>query len=267
MRHWSKIAATAFMAGICLSAIAQAGDPETLRLDIKGKPSLFDGSSGTFMHDARAKPADDDIEDVHYRYWRGYWRGYYGTGYYLPRLYAFRAGYWNGYFNGGYYSYYPCYYYYPTVQYYYAPPVYSSYVTYYYPCSDSVISAAPTITLSKPRMPEADEPPVALPEPPPVSGEPAPRRTQPMQPAETIYPYDGPAKPRSTTPSYRYDGGPSQVVPMPTGAPSKTPSPKIDPKDGRLVSIPAAKKIAYPAYGDYRRSERPKDDVLTVKRD
>jgi hypothetical protein len=231
----------------CLSLAAHAGDVDTLRLDLKGKSMM---SAGEFSHAARAVPTDDDIEDVHFRYWRGYNRGYYGTGYYLPRLYAFRSGYWDGYYGGGYSSYYPRYYSYPTVRYYY-PPVYSSYVTYYYPCSDSTVISTPTITLSKPRMPEADEPPAA-----------EPRRAQPMAPADGAYPYDGPAKPM-----YRYNGDPITPVPMPAGSPKSTPQ-KIDPKDGRLVSIPATtKKIAYPAYGDHRRVEKPKDDVLTVKRD
>src|SRR5262245_907552 len=95
--RWGAIAVGAVFA---LSPTARAGD-DTFRLDLR-KPAASStgaggvGAAGVFSHDARAMPTDDDLEDVHLRYWRGYARGYHGFNYYLPRFYAYRSGYYAG---------------------------------------------------------------------------------------------------------------------------------------------------------------------------
>src|SRR5579859_8197906 len=129
-----------------LSGSAIAGD-DTMRLDMKKSASvtLTGGAAGQgqFTHDARAKPTEDDVEDVFFGYRRGFNRGFSGYGYFGPRFYPFRAGYGAGYFASSFYypSYYGFYrpYYYPSYYGFYRPYYYPSYyysapVAYYYPC-------------------------------------------------------------------------------------------------------------------------------------
>jgi hypothetical protein len=74
----------------------------------------------------------------------------------------------------------------------------------------------------------------------------------PLAPNGREYPYDGPP---AKTPSYRYDGGPANPVPMPVEPAPKTKdaTPKINPADGRIVKMqPAPKKYSYAAYGQNR---------------
>src|SRR5207253_8535213 len=74
-----------------------------------------------------------------------------------------------------------------------------------------------------------------LPPPRPVGGNenlPPPRRVVPPQ-------------------TFPYDGAPQVPVPMPRPDPASKVQPPADtPDDGKVVSLPAKDKLAYPAYGD-----------------
>jgi hypothetical protein len=153
--------------------------------------------------------------------YRGYYGGYrnYGYGY---------RGYYGGY-RPGYYSYYPRYYsYYPRYSYgyyggYYGSGYYGG--SYYYP---SAGAAAPVVSLEITRGPAfRDDAPDAQPAPPP----PAPAAVE--------------------EPTYPYDGGPRNPLPMPKADPVPVPDVKT-PVDGHSVSLPAkvASKLTYPAYGE-----------------
>src|SRR5262245_56343897 len=91
----------------------------------------------------------------------------------------------------------------------------------------------------------------------PMPSEPAPktRPSRPMPPPDQL---DGPTGP---PPTYRYDGGPTQRVPMPPpDAGPNTPSPKGGGTSGRIV------KLTYPAYGDNLRKFDAPDGTVVVKK-
>ncbi len=57
--------------------------------------------------------------------------------------------------------------------------------------------------------------------------------------------------PVNTKGTFPYDGGPQIEVPMPRPDPAAKPlPPPTPPEDGKIVSLPAKEKHAYPAYGD-----------------
>src|SRR5260221_270395 len=94
----------AFAVGVLLALGGAVPADDTVRLDLKkSSGSYVDLATSEFSHLGRATTDDADLEDVNFRYSRGYSRGYYGSGYYSPRSYAFRAGYASG-FYGGYYG-------------------------------------------------------------------------------------------------------------------------------------------------------------------
>lgn len=159
-----------------------------------------------------------------YGYGRGYGYGY-GRGYYGRPYYG-----WGGYrpyyssFYARPYSYWPYSYY----NFGYGPYYYYGYPSYYYfidPC------------IGEDRlMPEATRLGTSLDD----------------VVTERLAP---PAKTAPAPGTYRYDGGPRVVVPMPSGesAPTTAPPSPALPRDFRLVSIPAAKTTpAYAAYGEKR---------------
>lgn len=283
--------------GACLVATGVSfADDDTVNLKLKKAPAMSGGigPTGDFVYeDARARADEDDTEDVNLRYRLGYNRGYWGGVQIFPRGYAWRSGYYNGlygypystgfrglfggyrpiwgaayrsHFYGGYYAGfgYPTYYssYYCSTPVYYSSPViysssfyYSSPVVYDYGIS-SATTLAPAKTLKlAPKTTTID--PMAEPEPPAA--------TAPM-------PKQAPA----TRPTYRYDGGPDNPMPQPlppqpgepAPKPSKQPSTKIDPAEGRLVKLPVAtapakKKPTFAAYGEHMR--KADDDELFLK--
>jgi len=169
-----------------------------------------------------------------YRGWGygGYgYRGY-GYGYYRPYV-GIGFGYGYGGYGYGYGGYgYP---YYSGISYYY-PSCYS-YPTYYY--GISYASPAVTYTLGttstttvQPVMPRIID-----------SGD--------VAPSTRVIPNG----------TYPYDGGPTSPVPMP----SKEAAPKV-PSTERFVSIPAAKKYSYAAYGEKPSAQPalPDSDVKTL---
>jgi hypothetical protein len=158
----------------------------------------------------------------HYYGYRPYYGGFYRYGYY-PRVYV------------GVYS----------VPRYYASPVY--YPSYYYTYPSVSISTYYPISHTTPAgsspsfRPNTEQ----LPAPTPVGSEnlPPPRKEVPQG--------------RQTFP---YDGGPQAPVPMPLPDPAGQTKPPADPSDeGKIVSLPAKDKLAYPAYGD-----KPVRDERTV---
>jgi hypothetical protein len=237
---------------LAIGAIAAMARPVSAGDDtfnLKLSPSAAASAAAEFSHDSRAQAGDDDLEDVNLRYRLGYRRGYYGGDYILPRFYAFRSGYYDGYYGSRYYGsyYWPRYYYsrpyyyygsyYPRLAYYTPPIYYSSPVIYsapsvYYSLSSPVPRIPPSAPLNAPRPLEG-----TMPEPEPPMAPTAPR----------LLPEPTPKKQ-----SYRYDGGP-------------VPAPRSDAAQGRLVSLPAAKKYTYPAYGDNRRQSRDPDTTVLVK--
>ncbi|MSU79575.1 MAG: hypothetical protein EXS16_15985 [Gemmataceae bacterium] len=166
----------------------------------------------------------------------GYYGGGYRSGYYSP--YAYNSYYSRSYYSSS--SYYPRSYYSQS----YYSPYYSS---YYYPCAGE---EAPTVALQATSRSTLLAPPQGY-TPPPV------RNVPPMPPAG-----DG---------SFRYDGEPRNIVPMPAPVnvdPVKGPQ-RLVPLDGKLVSfggvspIPTPNprnivgstasstvRISYPAYGE-----------------
>lgn len=173
--------------------------------------------------------------------WGGGYRGYYG-GY---RPYYGWGGYRGGYWGGGYRPYYTGYWggyrpYYYGASYYSYPATTYYYGSYFNPCNDLL-----------------DTPIVRLFE-------------QPQQPATSQY---SPAPQRQES-TFRYDGGPSQTLPMPVAPanPGQMSDPQrpFVPRSGMFVSLPnemtgfvtpvsnvferpASKpNLTYPAYGESR---------------
>jgi hypothetical protein len=203
--------------------------------------------------------------------WGGYYRPFYGH-YHRP---FFGYGGYNGYGYGGYYSYFRPYYY-PSLYYsslayyqpysysysYYQPYYYSSFYNPYFYCSlgdlDDGYSYGNGSTPHSYPSPSTE-----------------PRRYYDEQPRRMPRSEDreSPPPPRDNG-TYRYDGGPSDPVPMPKAEPEPTerpvPAPRT-PAEGRIVSLPGRKpeaktRFAYPAYGekaDY--SAFAKDRTLPLK--
>ena len=279
MSKGMRMTALAVGAGLALGSAASAGD-DTLRLDLKtSKSALKSGavSASAFEPAGRAQLDAEDTEDVNFRYWRGSARASWGGGYVFPRAYAFRAGYYNsgGYYPGNYiaraYSYGPSYYasysapvYYSAPAYYAAPAYYTP--TYYYSssCCYSPIGGTEVIQATTLQSPVQRR--MAEPEEPAYSPRTPARPATPAVPSRE-YQYDGPAAPQTKTPTYRYDGDPAIKAPAPReAAPAPAaPSQKIDPADGRLVKMPAAKKYSFQAYGENRKTQE--GENLLVKKD
>jgi hypothetical protein len=185
----------------------------------------------------------EDTELVHGKYWRGYyggWRGYYGGfrgfygGFYGRPYWGYSARPYYGYYARPYWGFaYARPYYYPryaTFSYgfsYYRPAYY--YGGYYCPISATIeIMPRATVLGTAPAAPSSELPP-------PVPAKPAP-----------------PPGPVPMDRTYPYDGGPANPVPMPQTDPTRRtePPPATVPLEGRLVSVPAKTKYAYPAYGE-----------------
>jgi hypothetical protein len=289
------LGALALGSALLTAALVVASDPDVQRLDLKNSNTAGNGSN--FAFEGRAMPISDDVQDVNLRYWLGYNRGLNGGIYILPRFYAFRAGFWDAYngsppnsapfvvywpsvrasYYGGWYPFYP-----GTIRWgapsFYSygstfgsgAPAYASAGTYpaaapfasdyaqSHPTTQPAYSA-PNVASSAPANPGYTVPVN------PTAGEPAPMPRKKVMPAggqEGAYPYDGPprkAMPPVEPPTYQYDGGPARPVPMPGVAPN----PKLDPADGRVVSL-TGKKAGYAAYGE-KKKEKLEDGVRTVK--
>lgn len=155
---------------------------------------------------------------------------------YRPYSYCWRPAYYGcGFARGcglGYYRSY-CYsapaYYYSAPAYYYSTPYYST--PYYYSRSAPVggfgLNIGNRVSLS-------------------IGGYAQPQRyIEPMtKPQDDRIPNSPPPIPREELGPFPYNGGPTSPVPMPKADP-------INPDRGPLISVPvAAKKIAYPAYGE-----------------
>src|SRR5262249_37737810 len=122
------------------------------------------------------------------------------------------------------------------------------------PANAATLPAAPSRTLAGATGPNYREPAN------PRAGEPAPGSRKPAKPVtggEGASPYAGPPRkpmPPGAPPTYHYDGGPSNPVPMPGVVPN-SPNSKFDPADGRVVSLPSSKKAGYPAYGEQKKAK------------
>jgi hypothetical protein len=234
-----RLAAGALAAVICWNWTAAAHAGDIFRLGLNGEAPTFNlkGDGG----------AQDVLPVWGRRYAAGYYSGYYSGysgayyprwgyygSYYYPRYYgSYYPGYYGAYYPGYYGSYYPGYYsYYPGYygySYYY--PTYYPAITYVSPIGcrpgsqdvpATVLTPGGQVTTDTYKLPAA-----------------APDRMQPV-------PQDG---------TYRYDGGPSNPVPLPRTepAPAGNARPQTVPLDGRPVSLPPAvpkKKYEYLAYGE-----------------
>jgi hypothetical protein len=231
---------TALAAALVLAAGAKVSAQDTVRLvgtgDATVQSLLFDGQA--------------DTEPVYYRGWRGYhgWGGYRGWGYggwghrgwgyagfyrpYIYRPFVYRPYY--GY--RAFYGYAPYFYGYTPYAYnyyspsYYAPPVYSYYVNPY-AADIPVLPGAVVLGTSS-------------------YGQRSVFQTFPKTPQVDLQPL---LPPQSGAGTYHYDGGPSQLTPLPSqdGVPALEPKRPTVPLDGRLVSIPGrTAKHSYPAYGE-----------------
>jgi hypothetical protein len=172
--------------------------------------------------------------------YRPYYGGYFGYRPYYGGYYGYRP-YYNNFYYGGYRPYYGGFAYsYPRYAVSYASP---------YWC-DVAGAAAPAVSLAI--RPVSIEVPLAQANPP-ATTLPAPRRIEPQA---------LPAEPQPVAPAaddqrtFPYDGGPGNPVPQPrrdATPPPPQPQPGLVPTEGTPVSIPgAARKYAYPAYGEDR---------------
>lgn len=141
---------------------------------------------------------------------RGYYGGYYGYRPYVGIGIGYGGYYGGGYYGGGYYGGYSSYY-----SPYYVTP------SYYYGCSNTVVTTAPTVTLSQAGYQA-----------------PAPSTYQPSyQPQPTPMPMPQP----QGNGTFDYNGNPRSTVPMPEVndvGPAASPKRPTMPFDGRLVSMP-----------------------------
>lgn len=159
----------------------------------------------------------------YYGYRGGWGHGYGHRGYYGGFAYGGR-GYYGGYYGGGYYGggYYGGYRPYVGVYSSYYSPYYVT-PSYYYGCSDSVVMATPTVTLSQ----------AAFQAPTPQTYQPS-NQPQPSNPPKRT-----PAPQGNGT--FEYNGNPRNTVPMPEvndAGPASSPKRPTMPFDGRLVSLP-----------------------------
>jgi hypothetical protein len=93
-----KVGTLAAAISLALLGVARADD-DVVRLE-RQKPAADE-----FRYADRAKAdADDDLEDIHFRYNLGYYRGSNGGQYSLPRFYAFRHGFTDGSSGAGYHG-------------------------------------------------------------------------------------------------------------------------------------------------------------------
>jgi hypothetical protein len=259
----------AVLAALVVGASASpAGADDTFRLDIRrANPALVPGLDDL-----------DETQTVHgwrrgfygRSFYGGFYRPYYSSfyyrPYYYPRFYGssfgfaysrpFYSSFYAPYYNFGYGSFgYGFNYYRPYVysSFYSSPSFY--YSPYYYcPIGDSV-PAMPYATGNGPAYT------VLTPY----------RNSSPSYPNETM-PYSNGTAPRSNgsaapEPTYPYNGGPQNPVPMPDARPatpqSAPPRPTV-PLEGRAVSLPREQhKYTYPAYGEGRTSFA-EDRVLPV---
>lgn len=231
---------TALAAGVVLAGGGAVWASDTVRLGGAAAQNSVQGGT--------------DSELVRYRggYGRGYYgggfgRGYYGGGYgrsYYGGFYG--RGYYGGFHGRGYYGglygrgYYGGYYgrpyfssyYYPS--YYYQPTYYYSAYSYY-PCAGDIMPQAVTLQQTSGSFAQA----------------------QPPMPTGSL-----------GNGTYRYDGEPRNLVPMPGQTSPARPAPGLLPASGRLVSLPTeitggfspvgipaptvvpAQRVTYPAYGE-----------------
>jgi hypothetical protein len=169
--------------------------------------------------------------------YRGGYVGYRGFGYgYYPRV---RVGvYASPYYVA------PPVYYYPSYSYT-SPSIYIA--PSYYPIANPSPSSAPVFQLRTDRPAVGPAGSEDLPPPRPAGGN---ENLPPPRPAggnENLPP------PRRVVPpqTFPYDGSPQVPVPMPRPDPASKVQPPADtPDDGKVVSLPAKDKLAYPAYGD-----------------
>jgi len=163
----------------------------------------------------------------------GGYGGYYG-GYHRP----YYASFYRPYYSFGYRPYYYSSYYAPYVysQPYYVYPVYS--YSYFDPCAgdERVMPEATTLETTDYAARIQRAAPVVQPR---TNGE----------------------------PTGRYDGGPLNPVPLPGAAPTRTAPAepqRLVPREGRLVSLPAAPAYTYPAYGETQPAPAPSPGTRLV---
>jgi hypothetical protein len=247
---------TALAAGLWLAFSGASWANDTVRLGGPSAQADIDGGTDTAL--------------VHRRgfYGRGGWggygygRSYYGGGYgrsFYGGGYGYGRSYYGGGFYGGYRPYYSSYYHRPYYysSYYYQPAYYGS---YYYPCAGEFSTGPQVSVLSyQVQSPQMVQPQIVQPQVQPLQ--------QPLQQQQGV-PLMPPATPSSGT--FRYDGDPRSVVPMPSTNPAPAAPNGIIPIDGRLVSMPTGvgggvsfvgmqaqrpatpsqPRVAYPAYGE-----------------
>jgi len=147
-----------------------------------------------------------------------YYSGYYGGGY--GGYGGYYGGYGAGYYGGGYGAYYGSY----------------PYINYYYPCSGTLVSAAPVVSVQSSSTYVAPAPQVVQ----PGQAYQPQYAPQVVQPGQSYQPQGVPAQPNGNQ-TFPYDGGPRAPLPMPgpdaNVNPAGTPRP-IVPLEGKFVSLP-----------------------------
>jgi hypothetical protein len=244
-----------------------SGDPTTRNLLLTDE-GLNGGISGGSKTRNLLRTDDDDADNLlaYYRGGRGGWGGYrggwggYRGGWAGHRGWGWGGGWrgwgwgWRGwgwgrpYWGYAWRPFYRPWYYTP---YYYAPPVYY----YSYPTAD-YYSYPLTFDINLNGVGLR----TALGSPPSTNyGTPAP-------PTQTL-PYP---RLNGNSPTYPYDGGPQNPVPLPKSGREAIPAPTPTvPLDGRAVSIPArpAPKFAYPAYGETpARTQFAQERAIVIKK-
>jgi hypothetical protein len=256
MRHrWTIVVAATLTAGAIAAAGAGAQD-DTMRLgtsvEAKTTTLAFDGQVDTVLtHGGRG-----GFGHVGYRgAGVGFYRGGFGGGYRGGFAVGYRGGFYGGYgygYGGGYGGWYGGYGYYgrpwyPSLYvtvgapayYYTPPPMYYAAGYSYYP----VNLPSATAPAGSYQLPLQGAPGQILPAPTPVPG-------MPGQPGNSG--------------NFKYDGGPANPVPLPGDGQGQIyqPTPKLQPQDGRFVSMPPQpitttttnrSGFAFPAYGDAPR--------------
>jgi len=229
----------------------QAAD--TYRLNI-----VSSGNTGSIQSGYNLADDDADTIDVYLRFggyggYRGYsnyggYRGYSNYGGYGGYRNSYGYGGYGGYRNyGNYYgSYYPRYYgnyygsYYPRYYSNYYYPRYYGYSSRWWGISDTGSDGGRDYGLILPAERAAST---------------GIQSAYPQVSPQDL-PYELPGLPEQPK-SFRYDGGPSNPIPLPSGG-----KPSQAPADGKLVSGQPA-RLTYPAYGETPRPTTPPRDVLT----